>query len=350
MKLLRGAVWSCALVVLAAGVAPVQAAWDNVFQVTCWHRQPKTTASYYYAPAPVSVAQYSPCQTCTPCQQCTTSYVQRCYYQPVITYQTQSRYEPITTYQTSYYYEPVTTTHYSNYYDPCSCSYQQVAVPSTSLQLRSQTSAVQSWVQRNYVVPVTTQQQSFYWEAVTSCSSPVAAVPLVPTAVAPSTGPPPAAITEPRPAQGPGVSEFPNGRSSDAIPNQRYYPPGETTPGATGSSYRQPLPSNSAPDKQTAPPPAVKLDRITAIQGGQVRGQVVRGDNQPWAGVRILFVSVDQRLPRETVSTDSSGKFQANLASGGWLVYLQGSDERPTFHRKIEVSDSDKPELTLVSR
>src|SRR5438552_974797 len=139
MKPLRKAVWGCALVLLGAGPATVHAAWDNVFQVTCFFHKHRTTTSYYYAPAPA----YSACQ---PCQQCTTAYVQRCYYQPVVSYQTRSYYEPVTSYKTSYYYEPVTTTRYSCYYDPCTCSYQQVAVPTTSLQLRSQTCAVQSWV------------------------------------------------------------------------------------------------------------------------------------------------------------------------------------------------------------
>src|SRR5207249_5277461 len=140
MKPLRGAVWGCALLLLASSGAPVQAAWCNVFQATCFHCRHKATSSYYYAPSACCP------QPCPP--PCTTSYVQRCYYQPVTTYQTRTYYEPITTYRTSYYYEPVTSYRYSCYYDPCTCSYQQVATPCTSYQLKSQCCPVQSWVAR----------------------------------------------------------------------------------------------------------------------------------------------------------------------------------------------------------
>jgi hypothetical protein len=332
------------LVLVGVSAAPVHAAWDNVFQITCFHCQKpaRTSTAYYYAPAATDC--------CQPCQQCNTCYVQRCYYQPVTTYQTRSYYEPVTTYRTSYYYEPVTSYRYSCYYDPCTCSYQQVACPTTSYQLRSQTCAVQSWVQRCCSVPVTSYQQAFYWEPVTTCSSPV--VTAAPSSgCAPTTSPPPASVTEPRPATGPGISEIPGGTSSgDRIPSQRYYPPGnDIMPGASGSSYRQPS-GAPAPNRQTVPPPALKWDRITSLPAGQVQGQVVRGDNRPWAGVKILFVSADRRLPRQTASTDRDGHFQAELAPGGWLVYLQGTDDRPTFHRKIDVKDNDNHNMILVSR
>src|SRR5438034_168120 len=76
---------------------------------------------------------------CAPCQQacqapCSTSYTQRCFYQPVTTYTTQTFYEPVTTTQTSYYYEPVTSYRTSYYYDSCSCSYYQASTPVTSYE------------------------------------------------------------------------------------------------------------------------------------------------------------------------------------------------------------------------
>src|SRR5437879_6441901 len=168
MKPLRGIVWGCALVLLGTSAAPANAAWCNAFQV-CWlrHRHPAPAVSYYAAPAP--------CAPCAP--QCTTSYVQRCYYQPVTTYQTKTYYEPVTTYRTSYYYEPVRGYTYTSYYDPCSCCYQQVATPTVSYQLKSQCCPVQSWVQRCCSVPVTSYQQSFYWEPVTTCCTPTCAAP-----------------------------------------------------------------------------------------------------------------------------------------------------------------------------
>src|SRR5262249_57906038 len=96
----------------------------------------------------------TPC--CAPCPPvCTTRYVQRCYYQPVVSYQTRSYFEPVTTLRTSFFYEPVTSYRYSCFFDPCTCSFQQVACPTTSYQLRSQTCAVQSWVQAGCSVPGT---------------------------------------------------------------------------------------------------------------------------------------------------------------------------------------------------
>ena len=58
------------------------------------------------------------------------------YYQPVTEYQSQSYYEKVTSYKTSYYYAPVQSYSYSSYYDASSCSYQQIAKPTVSYQLR----------------------------------------------------------------------------------------------------------------------------------------------------------------------------------------------------------------------
>ncbi len=102
------------------------------------------TVSYYAAPAASCPQACAP--SCTPCQTCQTNYVQRSYYQPVTEYQTQSYYEPVTSYSTSYYYAPVTSYSYSSFYDASSCSYQQVAQPTVSYQLRAQSCPVQNWV------------------------------------------------------------------------------------------------------------------------------------------------------------------------------------------------------------
>src|SRR5262249_33936823 len=128
----------CALALLAVDAQSARAAWNNVFQVCCNSCQSRSVVANYAAPDPC-------CNPCPPV--CTTRYVQRCYYQPVTCYQTKTYYEPVTTYRTSYYYEPVTSYRYSCYYDPCTCSYQQVACPTTCYRLRSQCCPVQSWVQ-----------------------------------------------------------------------------------------------------------------------------------------------------------------------------------------------------------
>jgi hypothetical protein len=272
----------------------------------------------------------------------------------VTTYQTRAYYEQVTTYRTSYYYEPVTSYRYSCYYDPCTCRYQQVACPTTSYQLRSQCCPVQSWVQRCCSVPVTTYQQAFYWEPVTTCASPAVAAPDCGTLPAPAAGTqaPPLQQSAPR---GPAIDEYPNRSGSDSLrgQQQRYYPTPDGIPPASGSSYRQLQPQTPAPSWQSTPrtpQPAVRLDRITAAPAGQVQGQVVKSDNQPGAFVRILFISADRRLPRQSVDADRAGRFQVTLDSGDWLVYLQGADGRPTFQRKIAVRDQEKSDMTLVSR
>ena len=149
MRPFRLSLW-CSVLMLA-GASQAQAAWDNVFQVTCFGCKKPPVTAQYYAP-PVAVPAPAPCQQ--PCQQpaCQTQYYLRTYYQPVTTYRTSCYYQPVTTYRTSYYYEPVTSYRYSCYYDPCSCSYQQRAVPTTSYQL-AQTCPVTSYLQRTHSFP-----------------------------------------------------------------------------------------------------------------------------------------------------------------------------------------------------
>jgi hypothetical protein len=350
----RGAVWVGVLVLLTITAEPVRAAWCNVFQVTCFPRLHRSQAAVsYYAPA---AACPTPC--CQPCPQvCTTRYVQRCYYQPVVSYKTRSYYEPVTTYRTSYYCEPVTSYRYSCYYDPCTCSYQQVACPTTSYRLRSQTCAVQSWVQRCTTVPVTTYQQSSYWEPVTTCSAaPVAPCPpqdCAPAPAAPLSTPPPPGAIEPRPQGGPGVTENPNRNGTDTLPYNRYYPPPQDPmPPASGSSYRQLPPGSSVPQRQTAPAPPlprIHLDRIVAAPLGEVQGQVVRRDKLPSAGAQLLFVSSEGGIRQQAVAADRDGRYRVTLTSGGWLVYLQGVDGKPMFQHKIEILNNETRQVNLVT-
>ncbi|HLN31452.1 MAG TPA: hypothetical protein VK395_27165 [Gemmataceae bacterium] len=358
MKPLRGIVCGCALALLGASGAPVNAAWCNVFQV-CWHRSAPATSSYYYAPPP--------CTSCNPCPcpqpACQTCYVQRSYYQPVTVYQTKSYYEPVTTYQTSYYYEPVNTIRYSSYYDPCSCSYQQIACPTTSYQLRSQCTPVQSYVQRSCQVPVTAYQQAFYWDPVTSCSAPACPTcPQVTAAYVPApsgccgtpalfgvpTAPPPVVTEQQRPTT-PGVTETPN-RSGTR--GNGYIPPQEMPP-ASGSSYRQATPNGVAPTRQTGPvatPPEVRFDRIASAAVEDVSGQVVLGKTLPVPGAQVLFVGSDRQTRQQAVTADAAGKFRVTLASGSWLVYIQGADGRPVFDRKLDVGSFEVQPVSLVSR
>jgi hypothetical protein len=163
MRPFRLSLWCC--VVLLAGAGQARAAWDNVFQVTCFGCWKKPVTANYYAPPPCQPACPQPCQPA--CQQ----YQLRSYYQPVTTYRTSCYYEPVTTYRTSYYYEPVTSYRYSYYYDPCSCSYTAKACPTTSYQLKAQTCPVTSYLQRTQLVPETSYKQSYYYEPVNPCST-----------------------------------------------------------------------------------------------------------------------------------------------------------------------------------
>jgi hypothetical protein len=332
MKPFRVAVWPCALVLLAAGASPTQAAWCNVFQVCC-----NTCGGH----TPV-VSGYAP-QACCPQPTCVTQYRARCYYEPVTCYQTKTYYEPVTTYRTSYYYEPVTTYRTSCYYDPCTCSYQQVCTPCTSYQVRSQCCPVQSWVQRCCNVPVTTYRQSFYWEPVTTCCAPPpqpCCPPAAPAAAPCATEGAPPAVGERRgtPAP-PGVNEYP-GSIPAPLPD-----------GRSGSNYRQIQPQTGNPDKTSAPVvPSVKLDRVAALpRETSVEGQVVRADNQPRAGVEVLFINADRKGGQQQVASDGSGRFRASLSFGSWWVYVHDQDGKPVFQTKLEVGDRTET-FTLVSK
>ena len=367
MRPFRGAASLCALAVLVAADTTAQAAWNNVFQVSCFHRRrccpPPVTAAC--CPAPV-VAAAPPCPAPCPCPQpvCTTRYVQRCYYQPVTTYTQRTYYEPVTTYRTSYYYEPVCSYRYSCYYDPCTCSYQQVATPVTSYRLRSQCNAVTSYLQRCQMVPVTSYQLKSYYEPVTTCCTPppppccptgapaVAAVPAVPVqpAVPAAPGPAPGVGEQQQqvvPSQKPGVGEQTMPQAGAGL--RRYQetqpPPIAGTPGG----YRQPQLRSPVP--AIPAPPRVRLERIAALPGHNLEGQVVNGSGRaPQAGARLLFVSADKAGRQQSVTADSQGRFRATLGSGSWLVYVRNSDGALVFQEKVGVNDNVTRHVTLMVR
>jgi hypothetical protein len=359
MKPFRAVFLACAFLWLDAGLNPLQAAWDNVFQVSC-HRRPAVS---YYAPVAVAAAPAA-----CPQPVCTTQYVQRCYYQPVTAYTTRSYYEQVTTQQTSYYYEPVCSYRYSCYFDPCTCSYQQVAVPTTSYRLRAQSCPVTSWVQRCATVPVTTYQQAFYWEPVTTCctttvGAPISAVPApavgapaVPAPMVPAPGfapgiappqpgmaPPQPGVSEQRLAPVPGVLEQPGRDNGSGSRIERYYDPMPPASGTQRQSQPRATPA-------TPPPPTVRLDRIVTLPQATVEGQVISGHSIPYPGAQVLFVNMARVGLRQTATADAQGQFRAALAPGEWLVYLPGSDGKPVLHSKLEVRDNEAQRLTLVSR
>jgi hypothetical protein len=363
MRPFRVSLWCCALAALAVGNGSAGAAWNNVFQVCC--HSCRSSSSYA---APVAVPAPS-----SGCQQCTTNYVQRSYYQPVVTYRRSCYVEPVTSYRTSYYYEPCTSYRYSCYYDPCSCSYQQVAQPVTTYRLRSQCCPVTSYLERCCLQPVTTYQQVNYYEPQTTCCTT--------TIGAPVAAPPPGAgVAVQQPAvQGAGVQQpavsgapiaspptsvgQPNGSQPGG--NGTIEPPGQAgqtshssrvpfmPPAQNGTSYRSPQLQSPQPARPTAPAtsPRVRYDRITSTPQHNAEGQLLKADRSAQARTKIVFVCADGRGGRETTVTDEAGRFQTTLAAGNWLMYTQDAEGRWTFQRKLRV-ESEKPALpiTLVCR
>ena len=352
MRPFRASVWGCALAVLAAAAGPTQAAWNNVFEACCWGcKHGEATANYAPPAAPCPQPCAQPCQP-----QCTTRYVQRCYYQPVTTYQQRSYYEPVTTYRTSYYYEPVTSYRYSCYYDPCTCQYQQVACPQTCYRLRSQCCPVTSYLQRCCYQPVTSYQQAFYYEPVTTCCQTTVGAPVTTLPPGAAVTPGPGVTAPPQVTTPPQVSDPTNTQTSeskrfDVNPNAA---PGVKMPKAFDESSRQPklrspLPLPAAP--QTPEPPKARPDHIaSAPAGASVEGQIVKADNRPHAGAKLLFVSADRQGARQSVTADGEGRFKATLEAGGWLVYVQDDNGRPVFQQTMNVRGEEPRTVTLVSR
>jgi hypothetical protein len=311
---------------VAVGAADASAAWNNVFQTSSCCQQ---SASAYFCPPPPP--------TC--CAKI--SYVQRCYYQPVTTYKTESYLEPVTTYRTSYYWEPVTRYRYTSYYDPCTGCCQQVCTPCTSYCLRSKCNAVCSYVQRCRMVPCTEMRRSFYLEPVVTYSDPCGN---------PCPGPNGGAVAESN-----GI-RTPNGTYPPIIPPGAGI--GESTdrgPGAgIGESSEPPrLPRiniDSSRPKTVTPAKPIRLDRVASrTDAGRLQGQVVRDDRiTPRANALLRFVG--EKDDEVTARADRTGRFEVELPAGEWTLYLPGAEGKSTFHSTILVRGSDDRRVTVVSR
>ncbi|MEI7684513.1 MAG: carboxypeptidase-like regulatory domain-containing protein [Planctomycetota bacterium] len=337
MKSYKFAIWS--LLALAATEIPAQAAWNNVFQPTCFGRNRRTTSNYCQSCAPV-VAQFAPpaapaCTSCNsapvmvqapppPVQQCTTNYIQRSFYQPVTTYESRSYYEPVTTMQTSFYYEAVTSMQTSFYPDPCSCGYIAKSCPVTAYQLKQQSCPVQSWVQRCAQVPVTSYKQVTYLEPQTSCCNTVAPCP---------TGacPPGGACQGGACQQAPAAPQSPSpSYSSPPIINQPT--PAPQGPSVNSMSHYSPVKTASAWQ------PVVNLTGIAPEKKeGGVQGQVVRNDRTPTSNTQVLFVNATTG-DRHSITTNEAGRFNLALSSGAYHVYLAGSNGSAAYHSQVNVN------------
>lgn len=312
----RIALGSAVLMLLAS--TQVEAAWNNVFQTTCFGC--RNRSSYYVAPAPV-VAFAAPSSCCT------TSYVQRCYYQPVTSYKTVL--EPVTSYRTSYYYEPVCTYRSSCYYDPCTGSRVQVTQPVTSYRLRSQCNAVTSYVQR--CVPVTSYRASYYLEPVTSCAPPPPC--------------PPGATTVP-PISG-GVTDVPSTDGGRLPPQNVNVEESGVTP---ARSYRvEPIPE----PRRTMPHAPTKLEHVVSrtTNGAQVSGQIVANNFvTPLRNAKLVFVSRTAAGSQQAIAADRNGRFQVSLAAGSWSIYTSRTDGSLDHHSDIDVAANQPRQVMVVSR
>lgn len=322
---------SCALglVLMLPGLS--QAAWNNVFQLTCCRSTPRTSARIAFA-APSACNSCNPCNTCNSCPQ--PAFVQRSFYQPVTAFRPVTTFEPVTSYRTSFFYEPVCSMSYSLYVDPCTGCAQQVATPTRSFALRSRCDAVTNYVARISYQPVTAYRQSFFMEPVTinpcnTCSSPVPVV--APTPVLPAAPPVTAEATVPPSSSPPPALNL--GPDNKQMPSN-----------APSTSDKSVFPNTSHPRLQPTP----MIPSRTASRGSAVTGSVVLADFRPQGSAVVHFVGADGReLP--AVRADQSGRFAVTLTSGRWKIYTEDATGRPTFHSEIQVAGESR-NLVLVKR
>jgi hypothetical protein len=94
----------------------------------------------------------------------------------------------------------------------------------------------------------------------------------------------------------------------------------------------------------------VKLDRIVAGPEVPLEGQLIQNDQTPKAGAKLVFVNADRQSSQQSVTASASGRFQVELPTGSWLVYMTQPDGRRVYQTRIDVGETRPPFLTLVSR
>jgi len=134
--------------------------------------------------------------------------------------------------------------------------------------------------------------------------------------MAPATvSPAPAPVGLPSTSQPPMANPVP---STPGVGEQR-------TPGVSYNPMATPLtPAPLAPVK----PAAIRPDRLTSLPGAAgnpLRGQVLGLNTQPVSNAQVTFVSADNAGLSLVAQSDNFGRFQADLPSGVYQVYLRGS-------------------------
>jgi hypothetical protein len=97
-------------------------------------------------------------------------------------------------------------------------------------------------------------------------------------------------------------------------------------------------------------PPKVKLEQFVIGPDTRIEGKLVRTDNAPRGNAKLLFVAASKQGPQQTVVTNSAGRFDVVLASGGWYVYTTDPGGKAVFHSRIDVNPDRETVVTLVSR
>lgn len=346
-----------AIIATVGSVGSANAAWDNVFQVTCCGTTPRTSnsishfvpATSFFAPVPTTTF-FAPVTPCCPQVQM----VQRVVTQPVTTFRPVVVNEPVTTMRQSFFWEPVTTTTFSLSIDPCTGCAHQVATPTTSFRLRSRCDPVTSFVQRVSFQPVVTQVQSSFWEAVpvNPCAAPVAAVPAQPAVVTPP-------ATTPAPPSNPVTTT-----EQYSVPPSTPAPPLNQSPTTSDPLNRStPTPTTAAdgtrtrtaPPKTVAPPAPrgpIRWEQVASLRKGgtTVTGTVVTADDMTRPAAQLHFVPIDNQDRRIVATADREGKFDVALAAGRWRLYVDDAAGAPSYHSLLNVSGDGTRTVKVVSR
>jgi hypothetical protein len=146
-------------------------------------------------PAPV-VQEGAYCAPCAPPVACSTSYVQRCYSEPRVSYVRQTALEARPTYVRRYYWDP--------------CSVRYVCAYETAT----------SYVRRSYYVPVTSYVTRSYLQPVTNCA-PVCPTPACPVPTAAPAAPATNGTDSSSPAGPPNASSQPSREIATGTPEPR---------------------------------------------------------------------------------------------------------------------------------
>jgi hypothetical protein len=206
------------------------------------------------------------------------------------------------------------------------------------------------------MVPVTTQQQVFYYEPITTCcqttvGAPVTTLPpgasvqpSVPLNLQPNVG-------EQRSFPNPGAPNVGEGREPP-VGSESNYPrngSGRLMPEADKNSLRQPQLQSPVPAPTNSKPPVIRLDHIVAAPKSNVEGEVVKAD-KPQAGAKVTFVFRDEQGVTRNVTADAAGRFAISLSAGEWLVYVHDAAGDPVYQQMVQVKGDVAQHVRLVSR